>query len=301
MWRVTGAAVAAVLAAGCTSEASPALEPTTTTFDAAPSTEAPNATTSTTLPAVTPPPGHELVWRDEFVGSDLDRSKWNIEHSTFGDGGNTLHCYVPEAITVEDGLLVLTGQPEKMTCPNGSVREFTSGMVHSEGLATFRYGWFEVRARVPNGKGLWPAIWMSPNDVVYGPWPASGEVDLMEVRGDRPRTARVNVHFLDTGGRRTQRPHDVTASPGTGFTEEFRTFGLRWEPNRMVFMVDGIDVHTVENWSSSVGVGDAPFDQDFFLRLNLAIGGDYSGSPDGTTPWPARFEIDWVRVFQPLG
>ena len=174
-------------------------------------------------------------------------------------------------------------------------------MVTSRDLATFRYGWFEVRARVPAGRGLWPAIWMSPNDRVYGRWPASGEIDLMEVRGDRPRTARVNVHFLDAGNQWSQRPHDVLTSPGAGFNERFHVFGLQWEPDRMVFMVDGLEVHTVRNWSSSVGPADAPFDQDFFFRLNLAIGGNYPGSPDQTTPWPARFEIDWVRVFQPLG
>ncbi|MBT8241287.1 MAG: glycoside hydrolase family 16 protein, partial [Acidimicrobiia bacterium] len=259
------------------------------------------ATPEVTLPEVQSPPGYELVWRDEFTGTELDRSKWNIEHSTFGDGGNTLHCYVPEAVTVDDGLLVLTGERLQMTCPNGSTRQYTSGMVNSQGLATWQYGWFEVRARVPEGKGLWPAIWMSPNSNVYGRWPGSGEIDLMEVRGDRPRTARVNVHYLDTGNRPSQRPHDVNASPGTGFTDAFHTFGLRWEPNLMVFIVDGLEVHTVTNWSSAVGSADAPFDQEFFFRLNLAIGGNYPGSPDEGTPWPARFEIDWVRVFQPRG
>jgi beta-glucanase (GH16 family) len=256
--------------------------------------------TSTTLPEVTPPPGYELVWRDEFAGTELDRSKWNIEHSTFGDGGNTLHCYVPEAVAVDDGQLVLTGERQQMICPNGSSRAYTSGMVSGEGRAAWRYGWFEVRARVPEGRGLWPAIWMSPRDNVYGRWPASGEIDLMELRGDRPRTARVNVHYLDTLDRRAQSPHDVNASPGDGFAEAFHTFGLRWEPNLMVFTVDGLEIHTVRNWSSSVGSADAPFDQEFFFRLNLAIGGNYPGSPDETTSWPARFEIDWVRVFQPV-
>ncbi len=256
--------------------------------------------TSTTLPEVSPPPGYELVWRDEFVGTELDRAKWNVEHSTFGDGGNTLHCYVPDSVAVRGGLLVLTGQQGLRTCPGGSTREYTSGMVTGEGLATFEEGWFEVRARVPDGRGLWPAIWMSPNSNVYGRWPASGEIDLMEVRGDRPGTARVNVHYLDTLGRRAQNPHDVRASPGSSFSDEFHIFGLRWQHHELVFMVDRLEVHTVANWSTSVGPSDAPFDQDFFFRLNLAIGGNYPGSPDETTPWPARFEIDWVRVFQPV-
>ncbi|MFW2383145.1 MAG: family 16 glycosylhydrolase [Acidimicrobiales bacterium] len=295
LWRATVGVVFAAIAVSCTSDAAPPPEPTTSTSQTS------TSTTSTTLPVVTPPPGYQLVWRDEFAGGELDRSKWNVEHSTFGDGGNTLHCYVPDAVEVGGGVLVLTGERRQMTCPNGSTRAFTSGMVTGEGLATFRYGWFEVRARVPEGRGLWPAIWMSPNDDVYGPWPASGEIDLMEVRGDRPRTARVNIHFLDVFDKRVQNPHDTTASPGSGFSEQFHTFGLRWEPHRMVFMIDGLEVHSIENWASSVGPGDAPFDQEFFFRLNLAIGGDYPGSPDDGTPWPARFEIDWVRVFQSQG
>ncbi|NNE96273.1 MAG: glycoside hydrolase family 16 protein [Acidimicrobiales bacterium] len=253
-----------------------------------------------TLPEVTAPPGFTLVWRDEFTGDELDDTKWNIEHSTFGDGGNTLHCYVPEAVSVEGGVLVLTGTDRQETCPNGSTRAFTSGMVHSRGLAAFRTGWFEMRARVPEGRGLWPAIWMSPDNGVYGPWPASGEIDLMELRGDRTHTARVNMHYLDSTGRRAQSPHDVRAAAGSGFSDRFHTFALRWERGRMVFMVDGLEVHRVENWSSSVGLDDAPFDREFFFRLNLAIGGNYPGSPDDSTPWPARFEIDYVRVFEPL-
>jgi beta-glucanase (GH16 family) len=142
---------------------------------------------------------------------------------------------------------------------------------------------------------------MSPNDEVYGSWPASGEIDLMEVRGDQPRSVRVNAHYLDSAGQWAQRPQDVRAAPGSSFSEEFHTFGLGWEQNRMVFTVDGLEVHSAQNWSTSVGPGDAPFDQEFFFRLNLAIGGNYPGPPDETTPWPARFEIDWVRVFQPVG
>ncbi len=295
--RTTVMVSLAVLVSACTSDGAPETTGTTST------TAAPTSTTEApiVLPDVTPPPGYELVWRDEFLEPELNLSQWRVEHSTFGDGGNTLHCYIPENVQVSDGLLVLRGEEAETTCPNGSVRQFSSGMVSSPDLASFTTGWFEVRARVPEGQGLWPAIWMSPNDSVYGRWPASGEIDLMEVRGQTPNVVRVNAHYLDGSARRAQNPRDIVAAPGSGFADSFHTFGLRWEPGRMVFMIDGLEQHVIEDWTSSVGPGDAPFDQPFFFRLNLAIGGNYPGAPDNSTPWPAEFEIDWVRVFQPIG
>ncbi len=286
----------AVLVSACVSDDSSPIVTTSNITAPTTTTEPPIV-----LPQVTPPPGHELVWRDEFLEPELNLANWQPEHSTFGDGGNTLHCYLPENVSITDGLLVLSGNEAETTCPNGSVRQYSSGMVSSPDLATFTYGWFEVRARVPEGQGLWPAIWLSPDGSTYGAWPASGEIDLMEVRGQAPNNVRVNAHYLDQAGRRAQDPDDVSAAPGSGFADAFHTFGVRWEPGRMVFMVDGLEQHVIEGWSSSAGPNDAPFDQPFFFRLNLAIGGDYPGSPDDTTPWPAQFEIDWVRVFQSTG
>ncbi len=325
LWRRAGAVVLGIVVIGCTNGASssevlPAQSDdagapeapttsaattvpatTTTATTAEPTTTEPTTTTEPpiVLPEVEAPPGYELVWRDEFLEPTIDPRNWRIENSTFGDGNNSLHCYTPANTDVRDGLLVLTGRAETTTCPNGDTRQYSSGMVTSEDLARFTQGWFEVRARVPEGRGLWPAIWMSPNDDVYGRWPNSGEIDLMEVRGDEPDVARVNIHYLGPDNIRDQNPRDVRAVPGQGFADEFHTFGLLWEPGRMVFFIDGLQHHAIEGWPSSVGGGDAPFDQPFFFRLNLAIGGDYSGSPDATTPWPADFEIDWVRVFQP--
>lgn len=265
----------------------------------------PMATTSvrasfveTTLPTVVPPPGHELVWSDEFTGPAIDRTLWNVEHSTFGDGNEELQCYTSQNVAIEDGMLVLTGRREAVTCPNGDTRSVSSGKVSTEGLAHWRYGWFEVRARVPEGQGLWPAIWLSPEESVYGRWPASGEIDVMEVRGQQSDTARVNLHYLGSDGRRAQWPHDVETAPGRGFADTFHVFGVRWEPERITWFVDGVEVHDVSGWSSSVGPPPAPFDQRFFLRLNLAIGGTFPGDPDDTTPWPAEYLIDWVRVYQ---
>lgn len=257
----------------------------------------------TTLPALVPPVGYELVWREEFVARELDRSKWKVENSTFGDGNDELQCYAPDNVSIDasSGVLVLAGRNESVTCPNGDTRSVSSGKVTTEGLADWRYGWFEVRAMVPAGRGLWPAIWLSPSDGVYGSWPASGEIDLMEVRGQEPDIARVNLHYLGPDLGRAQSPRDVLAAPGRGFADTFHTFAVRWEPDRITWFVDGLQVHEVTAWPSPVGPAPAPFDQPFFLRLNLAIGGTFPGDPDGTTPWPAEYLIDWVRVYQRTG
>lgn len=288
------------VAATTVSTADPA---TVSTAAPATSSTSPSTQVSTTLPVVDPPDGYELVWRDEFLDADLDRAKWNVENSTFGDGNDELQCYTPENVSVDQqaGVLVLTGRPERVTCPNGDTRTVSSGKVSTEGLAAWRYGWIEVRARVPEGQGLWPAIWLSPADLTYGRWPASGEIDLMEVRGQQPDTARVNLHYLGPDGTRAQSPADVEAAPGRGFADFFHVFAVRWEPGRITWFVDGVEVHEVSRWSSPVGPAPAPFDQPFFLRLNLAIGGTFPGDPDDTTPWPADYLIDWVRVYQPIG
>lgn len=279
-------------------------------FDSAPvptatvtSAQGQTTPSATTLPVVVPPSGYELVWRDEFVGQRLDAATWNVENSTFGDGNDELQCYTPDNVSVdaETGVLVLSARAESVTCPNGDVRSFSSGKVTTEDLATWTYGWFEVRARVPEGQGLWPAIWLSPNDSVYGDWPASGEIDLLEVRGQRPDTARVNLHYLGPDLRRAQSPLDVDATPGRGFADTFHTFAVQWEPDRITWYVDGLRVHEVTAWPSPVGPAPAPFDQDFFIRLNLAVGGTFPGDPDGSTPWPAEYVIDWVRVYQRTG
>ncbi len=255
------------------------------------------ATIPTTLPPVEAPEGYELVWRDEFNEAGLNTSLWTIEHSTFGEGNNELHCYTPGNVSVANDVLAITATDNQTTCPGNKVRDYGSGMVHTRDTVAFRYAWFEVRAKVPAGQGLWPAIWLSPNDDAYGLWPRSGEIDLMELRGQNPAVARVNFHYAGSDGSREQSPLDVRAN-GEGFHETFHTFALRWTDERITWFIDDVEVHSVDDWTSEVGPFPAPFDQRFFLRLNLAVGGNFPGSPDNSTSWPAVMEVDYVRVFQ---
>ncbi len=265
--------------------------PSTTTTTQAPTT------TPATLPPVVPPEGYELVWRDEFNEAGLNTSLWTVEHSTFGDGNNELHCYAPGNVNVSNNVLAISATDNQTTCPGNKRRDYASGMVHTRDTAAFRYAWFEVRAKVPAGQGLWPAIWLSPNNDAYGLWPRSGEIDLMELRGQNPTVARVNFHYADSNGGREQSPKDVEAE-GEGFHEAFHTFALRWTETEITWFIDDVEVHSVSGWSSEVGPFPAPFDQRFFLRLNLAVGGNFPGPPDNSTSWPAVMEIDYVRVFQ---
>ena len=293
---IAGACSSGTYGAGSGSSQSTAV-PAITTGPPTTTTAATPTTTPTTLPPVDPPEGYELVWRDEFNEAGLNTSLWTVEHSTFGEGNNELHCYTPGNVSVANDVLVITGTDNRTTCPENKVRDYASGMVHTRDTVAFRYAWFEVRAKVPAGQGLWPAIWLSPNDDAYGLWPRSGEIDLMELRGQNPTVARVNFHYAGSDGGREQSPLDVKAD-GEGFHEAFHTFALRWTETEITWFIDDIEVHSVDSWNSEVGTFPAPFDQRFFLRLNLAVGGNFPGSPDNSTPWPAVMEVDYVRVFQ---
>ena len=185
----------------------------------------------------------------------------------------------------------------------GSVSEsYTSGRISTQNKQTFTYGKFEVRARVPEGKGYLPAFWLMANDEnVYGQWPRCGEIDCMEVMGDDTTKAYGTIHYGN--------PH--AESQGTYFTAEedsfsktFHTYTCEWEPGKISWFIDGVKFHEESQWySKTEGQGTltypAPFDQPFYIILNLAIGGSWVGYPDETTSFDNNpFEIDYVRVYQ---
>ncbi len=274
----------------------PWVAPTTVTAPTSPPT-----TTATTAPPTTAPPpvapqgAWQLVWADEF--DYFDSSKWTKEHSTYGDGNNELQCYTPDNVVVENGLLRLIARQESVTCPNGSTREYSSGMLRSKGLAEWTYGRFEVRARFPEGQGFWPAAWMSPTDSAYGSWPRSGELDIVESLGHRPDRIIGSLHWMDNG-RHIVKNREYFLPAGQTFTDSFHTFAVEWEPGQITWFVDDVAYHQVSNWETDLGAMPAPFDQDFYMKLNLAVGGRAPGSPDATTSFPSSYDIDWVRAYQ---
>ncbi len=245
------------------------------------------------------PEGWKLVWNDEFNSKTIDKAKWNFQTGGSGWGNNEWEYYTERDTNafIEDGKLIIQAVKEKY-----DDRDYTSARMNTSGKGDWTYGRFDIRAKLPFGQGIWPAIWMMPTESVYGGWAASGEIDIMELLGHEPNRVYGTLHY---GGNYPNNVHsgsNYTLSQGD-FSIDFHTFTLEWEPGEMRWYVDGKQYYRLTNatWytTSALGVGeDAPFDQDFHLILNVAVGGNWPGYPNLLTPFPQRMEVDYVRVFE---
>ncbi|MFA6126727.1 MAG: family 16 glycosylhydrolase [Bacteroidales bacterium] len=234
-----------------------------------------------------------LVWSDEFDYTGLPAaSRWTCEEGGSGWGNNELQYYTmnrTENARVENGVLIIEALRENL---NG--REYTSARLISSYKGDWLYGRFEVRAKVPGGKGTWPAIWMLPTDWAYGNWPASGEIDIMEHVGYDPThvygTAHTQAYNHKLG---TQKGGSVT---GTDWESAFHVYAIEWSATKIDFIVDDAVYYTFNNEG---GWEKWPFDQRFHFILNLAVGGSWGGAQGvDNSIFPKRMEIDYVRVYQ---
>lgn len=243
------------------------------------------------------PPGWTLVWNDEFEGAAVDMRKWEYEVNAWGGGNNELQYYTDRRnnARVENGTLIIEAHKEAYTGPEGS-REYTSARLRSMNRGDWKYGRIEVRAKLPQGKGIWPAIWMLPTSRAYGGWPRSGEIDVMELLGHEPNKVYGTLHYTDAQGNHRYTGTNYTLPSGT-FTSDFHTFTLEWEANAFRWYVDGRLYQTQTQWTG-VAPYPAPFDQEFHLLLNLAVGGNWPGNPNANTVFPQRMVVDYVRVFK---
>ena len=240
----------------------------------------------------------KLVWSDEFDGKSLDFSKWEIEVNAFGGGNNELQIYTDrkENVRVEDGHLMIEAHRDNYDVA-GTVREYSSGRVRSKRRGDWTYGRFEIRAKLPPGQGVWSGIWMMPTDSKYGTWASSGEIDIMEFKGQEPNVVWGTLHY---GKRWPNNEHksDTLKLDQGNFTDDFHTYAIEWEEGVMRWYVDGQLYQTQKEWHSDGGKFPAPFDQPFHMILNLAIGGGFVGNPDATTEFPRQLLVDFVRVSQ---
>ena len=182
---------------------------------------------------------------------------------------------------------------------------YSSTRILTKGLYSQKYGKIEVRAKVPGGKGLWPAIWMMPEDSVYGTWAASGEIDIMEGWGHDTSKMCGTIHYGSTypANKFTGKTYNL---PDNGSTTDFHVYSIEWKPGEIKWLVDGVCYSTQNNWFSK-GVNNAanytfpaPFDQNFYLIMNLAVGGNFDGNPaDDASYIPAQMQIDYVRMYEP--
>ena len=207
-------------------------------------------------------------------------------------GNNELQYYQAENATVAGGVLTLTAKEESV-----AGHDYTSARMRSLGKGDWTYGRIEMRAKMPIGQGLWPAFWMFPSDSVYGGWAASGEIDIVESIGSQPYRIFGTIHYGAPWPQNRFSSTRYDLNSGT-FHDGFHVFALEWELGEIRWYVDGLRFARRSSWFSTGGPFPAPFNADFHLLLNLAVGGNLPGSPDLSTIFPQEFVIDYVRVYQ---
>ena len=239
-----------------------------------------------------------LVWQDEFNDSIIDTSKWTYEVNAWGGGNNELQYYtdLKENSFIKNGCLIVQAKEERFTGSEGT-REYTSARMTTDKKCVWRYGRFEIRAKLPFGKGIWPAIWMLPSDAVYGGWAASGEIDIMECLGQESNKVYGTIHFGDKWPN-NQHSGSFFILPKGDFSTDFHTFCLEWEETAMHWYIDDSLYLTQHKWHTKSASYPAPFDQPFYLILNVAIGGNWPGNPVNETKFPQKMIIDYIRVYQ---
>ena len=262
----------------------------------------------------------EPVWRDEFNGNSLDGTKWDYYTGGWKDENQQVqNCYKRESenVNVSGGSLNLVGlyKPGATCTGNTKTGDFTSGFVQTKGKANFKYGYIEARIKMPKNKSTWPGFWMSPSDKKYGDWPNSGEIDIVEAKGSNPKFAASDAHWRKQsttpgvpgphGSRQRVIPQNKFDSKDTS---EWHTYGVKWTEGKLEYYIDGEFHGEIDGFknNNSTGNPNGPFDQDFFLRLNLAIGGNYIDAPwndahnsvGAADDFPATMSVDYVRVYE---
>lgn len=274
------------------------------------------------------PAGWRLAWHDEFDGDAVDPAKWGFDRGNgfynydamqwiHGWGNDELQYYTddPDNVHVAGGTLHVRALKQSRDGFGYTSARLRTRRKDGTNLFSQAYGRFEFRARMPLGRGLWPALWLLPEREEHGGWAASGEIDVLETKGQEPTRIQGALHY---GGRWPANTFTV----GEHFLErgtiaDFHVYALEWNPGEMHWEVDGTRYASMHFWWSS-GRGDAkgglppqeeadllpwpaPFDKPFQVVINLAVGGKFLGNPDATTPFPAEMEVDWVRVWERTG
>ena len=264
-----------------------------------------------------PAEGYTLVWSDEFGGSSLDTDKWSYElgnwklddagnYITGGWGNNEQQFYTDRNTTVKDGVLTISARKESWNDEKQGSYDYTSARLSTQHKFSVCGGRVEVRARCDSGKSLWPAIWMLPEDSVYGGWASSGEIDIMEGWGSTPEKICGTIHFGGAWPNNTYLTNNYEFPSGDG-TQNWHTYSIEWERGEIRWYVEDKLYSTQTDWRSDGFSYPAPFDQNFYLILNLAVGGHFDGI-DGIYAEPAtfadgdkNFDIDYVRVYRKDG
>ncbi len=249
-----------------------------------------------------------ITWWDEFSGEGANLNAYGVnldnwsfqtgtgtEHGLTGWGNDEAQYYREENARVEDGRLIIEARRESY----GGM-QYTSARLWTKPTFQQTYGRFEASIKLPVGAGLWPAYWMMPQDDVYGGWAASGEIDIMEAKGRSPHQSIGALHFGGSCPNNTH-THAVYHFPSGQSIADFNLYAIEWEAGEIRWYVNDVLIKTSTTWHTEGHAFPAPFDQDFYLLLNLAIGGTFDGGvlpPDALFNDPVLMEIEYVRVYQ---
>ncbi|MEL6256597.1 MAG: family 16 glycosylhydrolase [Bacteroidota bacterium] len=239
--------------------------------------------------------GYQLVWDEEFDGSELNPDHYNFEledgcPNLCGWGNMELQWYtdLSKNIKLEDGKLIITATKT-------GAANFNSARIQTKGKKEFRFGRIDVRAKMPKGQGIWPAIWMLGSNIDEVGWPACGEIDIMELVGHQPRSSHGTAHWGAQGDLNSTSSTSVYTI-AEDFADNFHVFSIVWESGEIVWYVDETRFHSVT--TNDMRGKPYPFNQEMFFIMNVAVGGQWPGSPDETTVFPQTMEVDYLRVFQ---
>ena len=231
----------------------------------------------------------ELVWEENFNGSDLEMASWNFETGDgcpllCGWGNNERQIYTKKNHRVKDGLLYISAKKEG--------DRYTSSKITTQGKKEFQYGKIELRAKLPLGKGLWPAFWMLGSNTKSVGWPRCGEIDILEYVGKEPEYIFTSLHTPASHGKTINTRKDRVE----GIEEGFHTYAINWSAESIEFLIDGNSFYTFSPKIKNEEIW--PFDKPFYMILNLAIGGNFGGPEVDDSIFPQEFVIDYIRVYQ---
>lgn len=275
------------------------------------------------------PAGWKLTWADEFDGKEIDKAKWDFDLGNGfysydtdqwirGWGNDELQYYTrdPENAFVKDGMLHIKAIKESRDGYGYTSARLKTKKRDGTALFAQKYGRFEFRAKMPTGKGVWPALWMLPADDKYGGWASSGEIDVLEAKGHEPNKILGTIHF---GGKWPVNAHagKTLDLPEKTSIADFHVYAVEWEPGEIRWLFDGKVYSTQSFWWSSGKTDDgkgakptkeaelnawpAPFDQPFYLIMNVAVGGRFPGKPEKITAFPVEMVVDYVRAYEKVG
>jgi beta-glucanase (GH16 family) len=239
-------------------------------------------------------PSMEAVFKDEFDGTQLNTAKWTYDLGNgcsvgiCGWGNNELETYTnsTENLKLENGKMVITAREFNSS--------YTSARIKTQDKVEVKFGRIDVRAKLPKGQGIWPAIWMLGEniDVAGSGWPACGEIDIMEVVGHRPAELVGTVHYNSNGYKYSS---SSTMLSSGDFSDKFHVFSIVWDKNTITWYLDN---KSFKEFSNASNISGYPFNKPFFFIMNVAVGGNWPGSPDNTTVFPQEMVVDYIRVFQ---